>query len=257
MRVGGTNRDGEVTRCLEDQGVIVEVLHLNDVLRRRNLSTYQGLVLPGGFAYGDYVRAGAIWAKKLCAFMKDDFRRFVEGRKPILGICNGFQVLVEAGLLPGFDFLSEEPELALASNQSSKFECRWVSLRKNAKTNCIFTKDLPDIVRFPVAHSEGRILAGSSDILKKIDEGNQIVLQYALRRGEIANGEYPSNPNGSTMDIAAMCDSSGTIMGMMPHPEDAYWGYQLPNWTYERKMQPHGDGFGVFKSMVDYIEGSL
>ncbi|HVB11643.1 MAG TPA: phosphoribosylformylglycinamidine synthase subunit PurQ, partial [Nitrososphaerales archaeon] len=100
MRVGGSNRDADVARCLEDQGVKVEILHLNDILRRRNLSSYHGLVIPGGFAYGDYVRAGAIWGAKLQAFLNDDLKMFVEARKPILGICNGFQVLVEAGLLP-------------------------------------------------------------------------------------------------------------------------------------------------------------
>ena len=257
MRVGGTNRDGDAARCLEDMGVNVEVLHLNDILRRRNLATYHGLILPGGFAYGDYVRAGAIWGKRILSFMKDELRRFVEAKKPVLGICNGFQVLVEAGLLPGFDFLSEQPQAVLASNKSSHFECRWVTLRKNANTNCIFVKSLPEKVRFPVAHGEGRFVPANDEILSRAVNGNQVVLQYATREGNLADGAYPDNPNGSVMDIAGICDSNGTVFGLMPHPEDAYWGYELPDWTVKRKLEPHGDGYFIFKSMVDYIEQSL
>jgi phosphoribosylformylglycinamidine synthase I len=256
MRVGGSNRDGDVASCLEDQGVNVEVLHLNDILRRRNLSTYNGLIFPGGFAYGDYVRAGAIWAKRVLAFLKDDMRRFVEARKPILGICNGFQVLVELGLLPGFDFLSEQPQASLASNESGKFECRWVTLKRNEKSNCVFTKDIPEFVRFPVAHGEGRFISANEEILKRIVESNQIAFQYSKEK-KVANGSYPENPNGSSMDIAGLSDPSGTILGIMPHPEDAYWGYQLPDWTFSRKPEIHGDGYALIKGMIDYIERSL
>jgi phosphoribosylformylglycinamidine synthase subunit PurQ / glutaminase len=257
MRVGGTNRDFDVARALESLGVNVEVLHLNDILRRRNLITYQGLVFPGGFAYGDYVRAGAIWGKRMLSFMKEDLRKFVEAKKPILGICNGFQVLVEAGLLPGYDFFLEEPQAVLTNNASAKFECRWVYLKKNAQSNCIFTKDMADVVRFPVAHSEGRFIAGTPEIQNKIVEGNQIVVQFSSKNGILSNTSYPSNPNGSALDIAGICDPSGTIFGLMPHPEDAFFGFQTPEWTRERKFDAYGDGYGIFKSMIDYIEMSF
>lgn len=257
MRVGGTNRDGEVANCLEDLGVSVEVLHLNDILRRRNLGTYNGLVFPGGFAYGDYVRAGAIWAKRILAFLKDDVRRFAESRKPILGICNGFQVLVEMGLLPGFNFLSEQAQCALSSNKSGRFECRWVNLRKNEKSNCVFTKDVPEIVRLPIAHGEGRFITANDEILKRALDSNQVVFQYATQEGKQAHGAYPDNPNGSTADIAGLCDPNGTILGLMPHPEDAYWGYQLPDWTFSRVPEAHGPGYSLLKGMTDYIEQSM
>lgn len=256
MRVGGSNRDGEAASCLEDQGVNIEVLHLNDILRRRNLSSYNGLVFPGGFAYGDYVRAGAIWGKRLLSFLKEELKVFVESRKPILGICNGFQVLVEAGLLPRINY-AEPPVLALASNKSSKFECRWVSLKKNSASNCVFTKSLPDVVRFPIAHGEGRFIASDKTVLDELQSKSQIALQYSSRDGKLANGAYPENPNGSTMDIAGICNQEGTVFGLMPHPEDAYWGYQMPDWTVERQAPAHGDGLGIFKSMVDYIEQNL
>lgn len=256
MRVGGSNRDYDAARCLEDQGVGVEILHLNDILRRRNLSSYHGLVFPGGFAYGDYVRAGAIWSAKIQAFLIRDLKMFVEQRKPILGICNGFQVLVEAGLLPEETF-SKPPLAALASNNSGKFECRWVTLRKNPNSNCIFTKELKELVRFPVAHGEGRFVVQDKAVLENMSKNNQIALQYVSSDGNAAKQKYPDNPNGSVDDIAGVCNSSGTVFGLMPHPENAYWGFEVPDWTLERVLQPYGDGLGIFKSMVDYIVDTL
>lgn len=256
MRVGGTNRDADVAECLEDQGVSVETLHLNDILRRRNLSSYHGLVFPGGFAYGDYVRAGAIWAKRLQAFLKIDLKMFAESSKPILGICNGFQVLVEAGMLPDLTF-TDPPQVALASNDSAKFECRWVTLKKNGNSNCVFAKHLNDVVRFPVAHGEGRFIAGERSVIEKLLQNNQVVLQYSNANGDLANQKYPENPNGSERDIAGICSPSGTVFGLMPHPENAYWGYQMPDWAEKRELPAHGDGLGIFKSMVEYIELSL
>jgi len=253
MRVAGTNRDNDAALALEDQGAIVEVLHLNDILRRRNLNSYHGLVLPGGFAYGDYVRAGAIWAKRIQTFLKGDLRIFAEAGKPILGICNGFQVLVEAGLLPNLAF-SETPQASLAGNTSGKFECRWVNLVSNENSNCLFTKDLKGVHRFPVAHGEGRFITQSTEILDELSRNNQIPLRYSMPSGEVASGKYPENPNGSQMDIAGICSPSGTVFGLMPHPEDAYWGYQMPDWTTKREISIHGEGAGIFKSMLDYIE---
>ncbi len=253
MRVAGTNRDNDAAVCLEDQGAIVEILHLNDILRRRNLGTYHGLVIPGGFAYGDYVRAGAIWAKRIQNFLGKDLRAFAESGKPILGICNGFQVLVEAGLLPFLDF-SESPVVALAGNASGRFECRWVNLSINGGSRCIFTSRARGVRKFPIAHGEGCFIARSPEVLEELSRNNQIALQYSRPDGEVAHLNYPDNPNGSDLDIAGICSPSGTIMGLMPHPEDAYWGYQMPDWTERREISPHGDGLGIFKSMVDYIE---
>lgn len=256
IRVGGTNRDGDIAECIEDQGVVVDVLHLNDVLRRRNLSTYNALVLPGGFAYGDYVRAGAILGKRLQAFLKEDLKSFVEMRKPILGVCNGFQALIEAGLLPAVN-LVDQLQVALASNRSAKFECRWVYVKKNPATNCIFTQGMKENSRFPVAHGEGRFITADQEALERLLKNNQIALQYSNEDASLASEKYPQNPNGSVMDIAGICNPEGTVLGLMPHPEDAYWGYQSPDWSKERKIPEHGDGLGLFKSMIDYIERSF
>ena len=268
MRVGGTNRDADAAACIEDLGANVEIVHLNDILRRRNLATYNGLIFPGGFAYGDYIRAGAIWAKRLMSFLKEDLRQFADSGKPILGICNGFQVLVEAGLLPGFERFDEPQRAALAGNVSGRFECRWAFMKKNPESKCVFTTKARDVVRFPVAHGEGRFIVPDGDeTLKRLIENNQIVFQYSDQGGKLAGGSYPKNPNGSTMDIAGICSPSGTIFGLMPHPEDAYWWYQLPDWSGfippqnkedggEATRQMHGDGRAIFESMLEYIQGA-
>ena len=253
MRVAGTNRDTDAATCLQDQGAIVEILHLNDVLRRRNLGTYHGLIFPGGFAYGDYVRAGAIWAKRIQNFLGPDLRNFADSGKPILGICNGFQVLIEAGLLPYLDY-SDSPLVSLAGNASGRFECRWINLRGIESSDCIFTKAMRGVCKFPIAHGEGRFIARSQEVLENISKNNQIALRYVRPDGEPAAMNYPDNPNGSEMDIAGICSPSGTVMGLMPHPEDAYWGYQMPDWTENREISSYGDGMGIFKSMIDYIE---
>ena len=251
MRVAGTNRDVDAARCLENQGAIIDILHLNDLLRRRNLHTYQGLVFPGGFAYGDYVRAGAIWAKRIQNFLGEDLKTFAESGKPILGICNGFQVLVEAGLLPYVD-LSEAPIVSLANNASGRFECRWVYLKARSDSRCIFTSGEKELRKYPVAHGEGRFIAQSPEVLEDLSRNGQIALQYAKPDGELASQSYPENPNGSDMDIAGICSPSGTIMGLMPHPENAYWGYQMPDWTEKRELPEYGDGLGILQ-----VDGGL
>jgi phosphoribosylformylglycinamidine synthase subunit PurQ / glutaminase len=253
LRVGGTNRDGDAAQCFRALGADVRVLHYNDLMKRRDLSAYHGLVLPGGFAYGDYVRAGAILGKKLASTMNNEINRFVEIKKPVLGICNGFQVLVEAGVIPGFTALSDVPEAALAPNKSGRFECRWISLKVNRSSPCIFTKGIEKRVRFPIAHGEGRFILPDRRAVDQLSERNQIALQYSLDDGTLAKGKYPFNPNGSLLDIAGICNDYGNVLGLMPHPEDAFRGDQMPNWVQDKKEE-HGDGFQIFDSMLRYIE---
>jgi phosphoribosylformylglycinamidine synthase subunit PurQ / glutaminase len=252
LRAGGSNRDLDAAYCLRSLGADVDILHLNDILRRRSLATYHGLVIPGGFAYGDYVRAGAIFGKRILSSMREDIRLFVDSKKPVLGICNGFQVLVEAGVLPGMNFLSDSPEAALAANKSARFECRWVALKPNPESPCLFTSQIKQIVRFPVAHGEGRFIT-SSRVMNYLKEGKQIALQYAGADGQTAKGRYPQNPNGSELDIAGVCNRTGNAFGLMPHPENAFRIEQMPEWI-SKKSAGRGDGFPVFDSMVSYIE---
>jgi phosphoribosylformylglycinamidine synthase len=260
FRVGGTNCDEETRRAFNDLSVKAEVIHTNKLVKNRNLMDYDALVFPGGFSFGDYVRAGAIWSKKLIAKLGRDLKKFVEEGKPVLGICNGFQVLVEGGLLPGFEGISEYPEAALAPNVSMKYECRWIQLKHENSGKCIFTKNIPKgkVVSMPVAHAEGRFIfpkEHESDCLKKLLDNDQLVFRYCDEEGKYAEGKYPINPNGSFYDIAGICNPEGNVFGLMPHPERAYYGWQLPEWTRQSEIPKHGDGKLIFESMVEYLMG--
>jgi len=215
-------------------------------------------VIPGGFAYGDYVRAGVIWAKEILAKIGPDLKSFLNREKPILGICNGFQVLVETGLLPGSDGPTQFPLAALATNSSARFECRWVHLRNENKGKCVFTRKFArdEVLHMPVAHAEGCFALPRKEgakLLERMIENDQIVFKYCDEEGSLANGRYPENPNGSIYDIAAICDHSGLIFGLMPHPERAYYGWQLPDWTSRETLPTYASGRLIFESVLDYL----
>lgn len=255
IRVGGTNCDFETKVALEDLGVRADIVHMNQLLKRRvSLEDYSLLVIPGGFSYGDYVRAGAIWGKKLALKMRRDLERFIDEGKAVIGICNGFQVLVEAGVLPGLNGLSDHPEVALATNSSAKYECRWVYLKYQLSRCKLLSKvAYGAVLRIPVGHGEGKFVA-SEEILEKITELGLVVFTYCKPDGSPANGEYPYNPNGSMLDIAGICNKEGNVMGMMPHPERAYFGWQMPDWTLQEEPAVYGDGRVIFESIVDYVK---
>ena len=258
LRVGGTNCDAETKRAFEDLGAKAEILHVNELVKRQNLLDYQVLVFPGGFSYGDYVRAGAIWAKWILAKLGKELKTFVEENRLVLGICNGFQVLVEAGLLPGFDGVSSCPEAALATNFPPGYNCRWIYLKHENNGKCIFTRNIPKgkILRMPVAHSEGRFIFAKEkekEYLERLYENDQLVFRYCNKNGEYADGRYPVNPNGSFHDIAGICNPEGTVFGLMPHPERAFYWWQQPDWTRRRQMPQYGDGKLIFESVIEYL----
>ncbi|MEM2929763.1 MAG: phosphoribosylformylglycinamidine synthase subunit PurQ, partial [Thermoproteota archaeon] len=162
LRTGGTNCDLETRIALEEVGVETEILHMNQ-LETKRLSNYHLVVFPGGFSYGDYVRAGAVWGKRVLAKLRVELERFIEEGRLVLGICNGFQVLVEAGILPG-DGVSETPSAALANNSSARYECRWVWLRvENNETPFTMMMKKGEVLRIPVGHAEGRFLTSSEE----------------------------------------------------------------------------------------------
>jgi len=258
LRVGGTNCDAETKRAFEDFGVQAEIVHVNEIVKRRNLLEYQALVFPGGFSYGDYVRAGAIWAKWILAKLGKELNAFVDENRPILGICNGFQVLVEAGLLPGFKGMSPYPEATLATNVPPGYNCRWISIRHETNGKCIFTWKIPKkkVLRIPVAHSEGRFMLAKEkevQLLERLYEKDQLVFRYCSKDGEPAEGRFPMNPNGSFHDIAGICNPEGTILGLMPHPERAFYWWQQPDWTKQKQMLEYGDGKLIFESLIEYL----
>jgi phosphoribosylformylglycinamidine synthase I len=259
LRVGGTNCDAETQRALEDIGVKADIVHLNSLVTGKNLLDYAALILPGGFSYGDYVRAGAILAKGIVAKLGKQLKQFVKEERPILGICNGFQVLVESGLLPGFNRISRDlPQAALATNIPIGYRCMWIHLRHESKGKCIFTKIIGKgkVIAVPVAHGEGRFIferEKEREYLQRLYDEDQLVFRYCTEAGSSAEGRFPINPNGAFHDIAGVCDSTGTIFGLMPHPERAYFGWQLPDWTKSSKFLKYGDGKEIFLSMANYL----
>jgi phosphoribosylformylglycinamidine synthase subunit PurQ / glutaminase len=257
MRVGGTNCDAETQRTFQELGVQAETVHVNELIRRHNLLDYSVLVFPGGFSFGDYVRSGVIFARHLSAKLGKEIETFVDEGRPILGICNGFQILVEYGLLPGFKGISEYPEASLASN-SQGYKCRWVYLKNENKGKCAFTNKIPaeKVLRMPIAHGEGRLLfpkEKEQTLLQKLIDDDMLVFRYCTKEGKVADGKYPDNPNGSFYDIAGICNKEGNIFGLMPHPERAMYWWQQPDWTHQQQMLQYGDGKLIFQSIIDKL----
>lgn len=257
----GTNCDEETIYAFKLAGAFAENVHINILKKKKHLlNQYQILVIPGGFTYGDYISAGKILANELKYIICDAINEFIRQDKLILGICNGFQVLAKAGILPGFSndrpkksYFSKQT-ITLTTNDSNRFECRWIYLKPNPKSPCVFTKGMSDIALIPVAHAEGKVIFDKKETLSKLIKNEQIVFTYTDKSGKKAG--YPYNPNGSIADIAGICDASGRILGMMPHPERACRIYQYPNWhILPKNKEP--DGLKIFVNAVNYVKANF
>jgi phosphoribosylformylglycinamidine synthase I len=266
LRIEGTNCEEESYQCFKRLGAKPEKVHLKQLTgtdvtsdERRALSDYQVLVLPGGFSAGDYVRAGAIFAARMKSRLSGDLVEFVRSGKPVLGICNGFQILVETGLLPAMSgVMADVPEAVLSTNDSARFECRPTLLRKVNRGSCVFTSKIPDdrISQIPSAHAEGKLMfpvGRAKTIVKELEENDQLVFKYVDPEGRLAG--YPWCPNGSTDNIAGICNRDGNVFGLMPHPERVFFRYTHPDWT--RNPDGAGDGKAVFESVLDYVSKRL
>jgi len=258
MRVGGTNCGAETQRAFQELNVQAEVVHVNEFIKRRSLLDYTALVFPGGFSFGDYVRSGVIFARSLSVKLGKEIETFVHEGRPILGICNGFQILVEYGLLPGFAGASTYPEATLTTNVPQGFRCQWIYLKNENKGKCAFTNKIPTgkVLRMPIAHGEGRFLfpvEREQQMLQKLLDNDMMVFRYCDENGKLADGKYSINPNGAFHDIAGICNMDGTILGLMPHPERAMYWWQQPDWTRQEQIREYGDGKLVFESLIDYL----
>jgi phosphoribosylformylglycinamidine synthase len=232
---------------LEQAGAVTDRLHINQLREQpRLLQRYQILVIPGGFTYGDDVAAGKILAVQLANFLGDALQRFRDAEKLILGICNGFQALLKTGLIIPPD--EDGPLATLAHNASGKFEDRWIYLQTSAG-QCPF---LTGYERWlvPIAHGEGKVVFRQVWIREGLEQAGQVVLRFVDAEGR--PGPYPINPNGSEGDVAGLCDASGRVLGLMPHPERHVLPTQHPRWTREG-LAPEGDGLRLFRNAVEYF----
>jgi phosphoribosylformylglycinamidine synthase subunit PurQ / glutaminase len=258
LRTAGTNCDKETAYAFEKAGALCEFKHINEVcMNKKILSKFNILAIPGGFSYGDDIGSGKILSNEIKHSLKKEIKQFVKAGKLVIGICNGFQVLVKMGLLPntrGLDFDNSEATLGL--NDSGKFEDRWVHLTKTDDRRlttddlCIWTKDLPEVIYLPVAHAEGKFIPKNNNVLSKLKKNGQIVFRYCDKSGRKAG--YPGNPNGAVDNIAGICDKSGRILGMMPHPERHVKYTQHPHWQRLKKNDKEmAIGLQIFKNGVN------
>lgn len=262
LRIEGTNCEDEAAQAFASVGASPEKVHLKQLLGqcppdlRRDLGSYDVLMLPGGFSAGDYVRAGAIFAARMKSGLRKDMVRFVEDGKPVIGVCNGFQILVELGLLPAMDgTMSETPEAALYTNDSGRFECRPTLLRQEKRGRSPFTSLIPrgTVVMYPSAHAEGKLMfprGRRKRMLERLLDNDQVVFRYVDPDGEYAG--YPWCPNGSLYNIAGICNPAGNVLGLMPHPERVLRRETHPDWTRTGRGD-EGDGLSLFRSAVESV----
>jgi len=218
IRTAGTNCDGETAQALKMAGALPDVVHINQLLSKEvSLDPYKLMIIPGGFSYGDDVAAGKILANELRFKLRDALDEFVSQGKRIIGICNGFQVLVKTGFLPGNS--GHEQTVTLASNDSGQFRCHWVRMKRE-KSACQWLNETEAFWELPIAHGEGKFIPQDAKTLAALEKNGQILFRY---KGE--------NPNGSVNAIAGICSADGNVVGLMPHPERHVVRSQHPEWT--------------------------
>ena len=245
----GINSDYESKTAFELAGAEnVKRVHMNELISGRDsLENYQVLMFPGGFSFGDDLGSGRVLANKFKYTLRDSLTEFINREKLIFGVCNGFQILVKMGILPAFDKTYFDQTVSLVGNKSGQFESRWVTL-KPKKSKCIWTKGYTFNLELPVRHGEGQFVVKDEAIRKRLWDEELVPFVYEP-------DEYPSNPNGALDSIAGICDESGHIFGMMPHPECHVNRYQHPHWT--RGVKPATNGLNIFKNAVEFARKNL
>ncbi len=253
LRTAGTNCDEETRFAFQACGARAELVHVNRLAAGgHRLADYQILALPGGFTYGDDVGSGKVFAVELMHALGEELQAFVDRGGLVLGICNGFQVLVKMGLLPDARLArAADRTLTLTHNDSHRFEDRWVYLQAEANCHSLFAEPC-ERIELPVAHAEGKLVARSDAVVDRLEQNGQVAYRYVNPDGSAP--AYPADPNGSVGHIAAISDPSGRVFGMMPHPERHFFGYHHPRWTRRapgRAGPPaEGDGVRMFRRAV-------
>ncbi len=254
LRAPGTNCDLETAHAFELAGGQTESIHIYRLIEQpAALRDFQILCLPGGFSYGDDLAAGRVLATKLQRHLRDLMHEFRAADKLILGICNGFQVLLKSDLLLAPD--AEGSPATLTWNEGGKFEDRWVRLHAGAG-KCVFLRDI-ETMELPIAHAEGKFVPRDSAALAALRRGGNLVLRYCGQNGAAGREQgllpFPINPNGSLDNVAGICDDSGRVFGLMPHPERHLDYTHHPQWTRRTTQPPAGDGLAVFRNAISYF----
>ncbi|MBW7992658.1 MAG: phosphoribosylformylglycinamidine synthase I [Planctomycetes bacterium] len=250
LRAAGINCDMETEHALELAGAKAQRIHINRIIEDKTLlDKYQIIVFPGGFSYGDDVAAGKILANQIRHHLYEPIQKFIDDGKLVLGICNGFQVLVKTGILPGNNSTNNQQGITITNNDSGKFEDRWVYLAPQTD-KCVFIEPGRQIY-LPVAHAEGKIITKDNAALDQLKSEGHVAFKYVDENGN--EGAYPLNPNGSMGSIAGLTDTTGRILGLMPHPERFVRPTHHPHWS-RLKEKPGSDGITIFNNAVKYIQ---
>ena len=257
----GINCEEETAYAFKIAGAETAIVHINDIIEnKRMLKDYRIMMFPGGFSYGDDTGSGKALANRIKNNLSDEIMEFMKRDTLMLGICNGFQVLVNLGVVPAADGFNGKSQAALEYNKSFRYQCRWIDVMVEKDSPCVFTRGI-DRMHIPVAHGEGNFYA-PEDVMQKINSGNLATMRYIKPEGTPAQCEFPYNPNGSVMDIASVCSPDGRIMGMMPHPERGMFFTQRDDWTLQREayrrrgedIPEYSEGIQIFKNAVSYFK---
>jgi phosphoribosylformylglycinamidine synthase len=256
VRTAGTNCDRETAHAFELAGASAEAIHVNRLVENPSLlDRFALMAFPGGFSYGDDIAAGRIFANQIQNHLADALRKFIADGKPIIGICNGFQVLVKTDLLPGPIGGASGQTATLTHNDCGRFVDRWIRL-KTLPSPCLWTAGL-DELELPIAHGEGKFIPLNASVRQALRANRQVALAYCKPGGALAGGQEPYNPNGSTDDIAGVCDASGLVFGLMPHPERYVDPTQHPAWTRQQPLPTAGAGLRFFENAVKHARQSV
>ena len=256
----GINCEEETAYCFEKFGAEAEIVHVNDLIAgHKKLDDYQIMAFPGGFSYGDDLGSGNALANKIRNNLNDEMLKFVSQDKLAIGICNGFQIITNLGLVPATEGKYGETQAVLMHNKQARYECRWVHIKATSE-KCIWTRDIGTL-HVPIAHGEGNFYAENA-LVDKLEANDQIAFRYVKEDGTPASEQFPFNPNGAMRDIAGICDESGRIFGLMPHPErfNAFeneydWPLKKEKLIREGKEIPRdGAGLKIFQNAVNYFK---
>jgi len=256
----GLNCERETTCALAQAGATTEMVHLNDLLDgRRDLAEFHILAFIGGFSFGDHIGAGTVFANRIRHRMRDQLEAFVASGKLVIGICNGFQTITRLGLVPATGGMTFEQQVALAENDQGVFRDSWVMLRANPASPCVFTRGV-DLLPLPIRHGEGKFVPRDDALLAELEERNLIVFRYADPENGEPTAYFPDNPNGSVNAIAGICDPTGRLFGLMPHPEAYLSPYNHPHWTRQKLngvLPEKGLGQVIFDNAVAFAADEL